>query len=113
MKCQLNYFLFNPIVKNKDVLDNFIQKLRDFIVDIIKSETIPNFDPKDENNFKEFCQRLTDLLFSINSTLNDEYKDENNAAATNSVKYLLRQYVFFLIYSGNDIPTKIYFCFLD
>ncbi|CAG8538344.1 3601_t:CDS:10 [Diversispora eburnea] len=67
---------------NKDISDRFIQKLRDFIVGIIKSGIIPNSDSKEdkENDFKEFCQKLMDLLFYINSTINNEYKDENNVA---------------------------------
>ncbi|CAG8539422.1 9319_t:CDS:10 [Acaulospora morrowiae] len=49
-----------------DVLNNFIKKIRELCINTIK-----NIDSKLESDFKEVCQRLSDLLVSIPSATND------------------------------------------
>ncbi|CAG8495620.1 1804_t:CDS:10, partial [Dentiscutata heterogama] len=76
-------------LQETDATDILQHKLQNLIVNVINDDAILNPDPKLEDNFKEFCQRLVDFFIAISSTAKTDNKQEISNAITNMISVLV------------------------
>ncbi|CAG8707712.1 28909_t:CDS:10, partial [Gigaspora margarita] len=76
-------------LQKTDASDILQHKLQSLIVNVINDVTILNPDPKLEDNFKEFCQRLADFFIAISSTAKTENKQEISNAIMDMISVLV------------------------
>ncbi|RIB03619.1 hypothetical protein C2G38_2049118 [Gigaspora rosea] len=72
-----------------ELIKLYLTDFKSLIVNVINDDTILNPDPKLEDNFKEFCQRLADFFIAISSTAKTENKQEISNTITDMISVLV------------------------